>query len=152
MTNTPALSLPDDEDDLDQTLAQLPTWQLSLWASRIDAVLESRNAVALPGLVLDAIREVVAAEQAEIGLVVPLTVQPAPTSITFTTTSDHDNGIFWDESDPVVTFADGTTRTLDLDECGDLRDALSDHAEWVEPQSDSTLRVTFTPPALYVSH
>ncbi|MFI5814926.1 hypothetical protein ACIA7S_28705 [Streptomyces sp. NPDC051643] len=150
MTTAPlGLDLPDDEDDLDQALRLLPHWKLSHLASRADAILEARNAARLPELVRSAVGEALAAEEAALGVGVPRKVQPAPLSITFTTTS-FDNGYFWDESDPVVAFTDGHTRTLDLDECGDLRDELSDHAEWVEPKSDTTLRVTFEPAGLHV--
>lgn len=104
-----------------------------------DRLLEVRNTAALPGKVLEAVKTVLAANEPD---------APAPVSVEFSTT-EWDNGFFWDAANAEVTLADGSTRTFDLtDEHSDLEGELGDHSEWNEPNDSSTLRVMFEPLAL----
>ena len=130
MTTPPVVMLPLDklsDDDL-----------MSL-RDEADGLLEDRNKAALPGKVLEAVQAALTENEPD---------APAPVSVEFTTT-EWDDGFYWDVQDPEITLVDGSTRTLDLsNHHGDLDGALTDHSSWVEPNDSSTLRVTFEPLAL----
>jgi hypothetical protein len=130
MNNPPLFMLP---------LDKLSDHDLLSLRSEADRILEERNTAAMPGKVMEAVKAVLAEDEPD---------APAPVSAKFTT-SEWDNGIFWDEGNAEVTLADGSTRTLDLHKRhGDVGGVLADHSESVEPNDSSTLLITFEPLAL----
>ncbi|MEU5978495.1 hypothetical protein [Streptomyces sp. NPDC047315] len=102
-------------------------------------ILDERNRAALPGKVLKAVETVLMENEPG---------APAPVFAEFST-DEQDDGFCWDIRDPMVTLADGSTRTLDLsDHHPSLGTALGDYSSSVEPNDSSTLLVTFEPLAL----
>ncbi|MFD5856115.1 hypothetical protein [Streptomyces chartreusis] len=132
MTTPPVHCIPLD------SLSNLSNDDLTLLRNEADRLLNARNTIALPGLVLDAVRDALAEDEPE---------APAPYSVRFTA-KEWDNGLFWDEDDAEVTLADGSTRTLDLSKHPEMPGALTDHASRAEPNDSSTLTVMFEPPAV----
>jgi hypothetical protein len=123
----------------EDVLGALDNTQLRLLAERADRALEVRVTAALPGLIRDAVRTVLAD-----------TTAPAPVSAALVTYDD--GAYFWDENDVVVTFADGGELALKLAGHTAMVEALVMYAEWDEPHETSVLRVTFEPAGLAAEH
>ncbi|GAA2439301.1 hypothetical protein [Streptomyces glaucus] len=127
-----ATTLPDLDTLDDHELANLH--------SEAGRILRERIEAELPTTIRDSIRETLDEDDDT----------RTPVRAVFTTTK-WDNGYFWDESGAEVTFSDGSTDTLDLDDT-EADEALIEHQSYlVDPlNSSDTLTVTFDPPSLHV--
>ncbi|MEU9925071.1 hypothetical protein AB0H51_27950 [Streptomyces griseoluteus] len=135
MTTTLTLD-PNDLNGLDAALAALDDDVLIRLHQVTASLMEAREEAALPAAVLESVRETLAEDG--------ITLEPK--SVEFFTT-EWENGFFWCDSEATVTFADGSTTTVDLDGT-EAEDALTDHASWQDRLTGSDrLTVTFDPPA-----
>lgn len=134
MTTSPALPALDTLDD--GTLYRL--------INDAGQILLARSEAELPAVVLETIREQLAEDNDT----------RTPLRAVFTT-SEWDNGFFWDTAEVKVTVFDGRTEehvSLDLDETH-AAEVLADHAGLQDdPLGDTDrLTVTFTPPSARMS-
>ncbi|MFF7415665.1 hypothetical protein [Streptomyces lydicus] len=128
LVTAPALDTLDDEE------------LLRLY-QEIGRILRERGERELPAVVLEAIREVLT-ENGD---------TREPVQAAFATTK-WDNGYFWAAGGAQVTYADGSTGSVDIDDT-DADEALSDHAVYQSGSLDSgdTLTVVFQPPTVQMS-
>ncbi|MER6616349.1 hypothetical protein [Streptomyces xantholiticus] len=127
MTTAPALPALDTLDD--EELHSLYT--------EAGRILRERSEADLPAVVLEALREALAEEGDT----------REPMRAVFSTTK-WDNGHFWYAGGAQVTFTDGSTDSVDIDDTH-ADEALTGHASYLDPlDSSDTLTVVFEPPTV----
>ncbi|MFB6629955.1 hypothetical protein ACFCWY_08675 [Streptomyces sp. NPDC056362] len=114
-------------------LTQLPSADLLQLHRATRNELAARNAAALPGHVLAALKGTL------------LDVEIPRLCLAEFFTMEGDEGHSWNPHEVYVSFDDGSSRTLDLSEHSPLGDALTDHAGWHDQTIGDDSRLHFAP-------